>query len=365
VPNTAKFGTDSGEWMNHSSEWTVHSPEWLIHSPEPLIHSPESLDDSPEWTSDSGEWSVHSPERTSGPEEWTVHCEEATGDSRAQLAHPREAGGEVRSRNSPLETAREGPRPTGRCPMSDEAAFLTALKANPADDLTRLVYADWLDEHGEPQKAHYLRAVVDLTQLQGGKPEYNDAAGRLYTSCGVTDAGWRREAGARFDVVLTWYEPAHKIYTIKIIREQTGFGLAEAKALSQSIPIALFSWLPFELALPRLLAFSWRGSHSPRFPIDATIRPTPWPDSAPGTVFDVFLYEYHPEPHLAVHGLALLLGVTTNEVRERLKNLPLVLATGIRPTAVADFVRRAKMACNFSRPLPADAIRVVPRSLTT
>ena len=31
------------------------------------------------------------------------------------------------------------------------------MKANPADDTARLVYADWLDEHGEPAKTEYLR----------------------------------------------------------------------------------------------------------------------------------------------------------------------------------------------------------------
>ncbi|VTS05823.1 TIGR02996 domain-containing protein [Gemmata obscuriglobus] len=36
--------------------------------------------------------------------------------------------------------------------MSDEAAFLEALKTNPADDTVRLVYADWLDEHNAPEK---------------------------------------------------------------------------------------------------------------------------------------------------------------------------------------------------------------------
>src|SRR5687768_10542598 len=114
--------------------------------------------------------------------------------------------------------------------MSDEAAFLDALKVNPADDTTRLVYADWLDEQNESAKGQYLRAVVDLTQLAGGTVEYNDAAGRLYTACLQTDPLWRRAAGGRFDVILERYDSAYKIHAIKIIREQTGFGLAEAKA---------------------------------------------------------------------------------------------------------------------------------------
>jgi uncharacterized protein (TIGR02996 family) len=34
--------------------------------------------------------------------------------------------------------------------MSDEAAFLNAILANPEDDAPRLVYADWLEERGDP-----------------------------------------------------------------------------------------------------------------------------------------------------------------------------------------------------------------------
>jgi uncharacterized protein (TIGR02996 family) len=34
--------------------------------------------------------------------------------------------------------------------MVDEIAFLAAIRANPSDDTTRLVSADWLDEQGRP-----------------------------------------------------------------------------------------------------------------------------------------------------------------------------------------------------------------------
>jgi uncharacterized protein (TIGR02996 family) len=45
-------------------------------------------------------------------------------------------------------------------PVSDESAFLAAISASPGDDLPRLVYADWLDERGDPRAA-YLRAEVE------------------------------------------------------------------------------------------------------------------------------------------------------------------------------------------------------------
>src|SRR5262245_41301692 len=44
--------------------------------------------------------------------------------------------------------------------MSDEAAFLRAIQAAPTDATAKLVYADWLDEHGEPERAEYLRVLA-------------------------------------------------------------------------------------------------------------------------------------------------------------------------------------------------------------
>jgi uncharacterized protein (TIGR02996 family) len=44
--------------------------------------------------------------------------------------------------------------------MSDEAALLAAIRAKPRDDAPRLVYADWLDEHGYESRAAYIRAMV-------------------------------------------------------------------------------------------------------------------------------------------------------------------------------------------------------------
>jgi uncharacterized protein (TIGR02996 family) len=256
--------------------------------------------------------------------------------------------------------------------MSDEEAFLAVLKANPADETARLVYADWLDESGAAPKAQYLRAVVELTQLPGGSAEYTDAAGRLYTACVQIDLYWRRAAGARFDVVIEGFG-SDKILLIKIIRELTGFGLAEAKAMAESVPTPLFSWLPFEEALPRLLAFNVRSFHGDSRPFAASIRPTAWPDSAAqGAVFDVVLTAHHINTgldhywgHYAVNGVAALLGVTSDEAHDRLNNLPLTLAAGLQPAAVADFVRRLKLMFNVGTALPPGAIRVVPRIPTS
>jgi uncharacterized protein (TIGR02996 family) len=43
--------------------------------------------------------------------------------------------------------------------VDEEKAFLATLRASPADDTTRLVYADWLDERGD-RRSEFLRAAV-------------------------------------------------------------------------------------------------------------------------------------------------------------------------------------------------------------
>jgi uncharacterized protein (TIGR02996 family) len=48
--------------------------------------------------------------------------------------------------------------------MNDEAGFRLALEDDPADDATRLAYADWLEERGDT-RAEYLRLEHQLSQI--------------------------------------------------------------------------------------------------------------------------------------------------------------------------------------------------------
>jgi uncharacterized protein (TIGR02996 family) len=57
--------------------------------------------------------------------------------------------------------------------------FLAAIRAAPADDLPRLVFADWLDEHGDPDRAEFIRVQCELAKH-----------GRLGA---WTDVGWRAD----------------------------------------------------------------------------------------------------------------------------------------------------------------------------
>jgi len=44
--------------------------------------------------------------------------------------------------------------------VSEHDALLATIAMNPDEDASRLVYADWLDEHGDPERAEFIRAQI-------------------------------------------------------------------------------------------------------------------------------------------------------------------------------------------------------------
>ena len=55
--------------------------------------------------------------------------------------------------------------------MSERDALTAAVLADPDDDLPRLVFADWLDERGEPAHARFIRAQIALAALSEWDPQ--------------------------------------------------------------------------------------------------------------------------------------------------------------------------------------------------
>jgi uncharacterized protein (TIGR02996 family) len=58
------------------------------------------------------------------------------------------------------------------------AAFLAAIADRPDDDLPRLVYADYLDETGQPERAEFIRVQVELAKLSENDPRRPGLAAR-------------------------------------------------------------------------------------------------------------------------------------------------------------------------------------------
>jgi uncharacterized protein (TIGR02996 family) len=46
--------------------------------------------------------------------------------------------------------------------MTEEDAFLHAIREQPDDDTVRLVYADWLAENGQPDRGEFIRVQIEL-----------------------------------------------------------------------------------------------------------------------------------------------------------------------------------------------------------
>ena len=84
--------------------------------------------------------------------------------------------------------------------MSDEAAFLAAIRAAPDDDTTRLVYADWLDESGRVEAA-YLRAERELAALPLGNLQWHKGFARLRQAAAGLPPEWCQAASR--------YPPSH------------------------------------------------------------------------------------------------------------------------------------------------------------
>jgi uncharacterized protein (TIGR02996 family) len=59
----------------------------------------------------------------------------------------------------------------GGAPASTEAGFLRAILAEPDDDAHRLVYADWLDENGQPERAEFIRLQIERARLPRNDPK--------------------------------------------------------------------------------------------------------------------------------------------------------------------------------------------------
>src|SRR5689334_19593556 len=73
--------------------------------------------------------------------------------------------------------------------MSDEAAFLTAIRATPTDDTARLVCADWLDEQGRVGGA-YLRAECELAAVGEDDPRRTALRTALRAAEAGVDPAW-------------------------------------------------------------------------------------------------------------------------------------------------------------------------------
>src|SRR5262245_17379608 len=77
-----------------------------------------------------------------------------------------------------------------------DAAFVKAILANPDDEATRLVYADWLDDRGD-LRGEYRRLDAGLMKLAPMTKEYRAQRDRLLALRATIDSKWARSINYR------------------------------------------------------------------------------------------------------------------------------------------------------------------------
>jgi uncharacterized protein (TIGR02996 family) len=82
-----------------------------------------------------------------------------------------------------------------------EAAFVADIAAHPDDDAPRLIFADWLDDHGQPERAQFIRAQCkfDPDRDRLDDPEINtlrDRIEQLRQPYEVAESEWLVQLGS-------------------------------------------------------------------------------------------------------------------------------------------------------------------------
>jgi uncharacterized protein (TIGR02996 family) len=74
--------------------------------------------------------------------------------------------------------------------MSDEEALFAAILAHPDEDTPRLVYADWLQEHGDEPRADFIRLQIERERLTPADPQFPTVLRRERTLFAHHKARW-------------------------------------------------------------------------------------------------------------------------------------------------------------------------------
>lgn len=83
---------------------------------------------------------------------------------------------------------------------ADQLALLRNIRANPNDDLARLVYADWVEERGDPAMAELIRVHVERERAEPNSPRYFDLITHTAMLLAQHRDRWTAELSQRFGV---------------------------------------------------------------------------------------------------------------------------------------------------------------------
>src|SRR5688500_15526834 len=98
--------------------------------------------------------------------------------------------------------------------MTEGDSVYRAVLDNPEDDAPRLVYADWLDEHGRPERAEFIRVQCAMDRVPAGTGRWRP----LFDRAQQIERQWR----------AVWTGPAQE----RVLEARLGRGFVDAVRLT-------------------------------------------------------------------------------------------------------------------------------------
>lgn len=141
----------------------------------------------------------------------------------------------------------------------EELGFLQALYADSSDHVARLVYADWLEEQGEPAHA-FLRAEHRLLEMAHQARIPSELLAELSGLQQSTSLAWQAIVGGRWRLRLQDYRQQYRVRTIIETRKVHQQGLRVARDLVDSAPVDLRCGLTYEWGQRLQLPFEGRAA---------------------------------------------------------------------------------------------------------
>lgn len=134
---------------------------------------------------------------------------------------------------------------------ADRAAFLQTILENPDDDTARLIFADWLEEQGESERATLIRVQCELARLPADNPRHPQYADWKATEHALLQAHAKTWAAPLAGLVGGW--EFQRGFIDVVTMPATAF-LAQGEVLFQLAPVTHVRFLEGAQVLPELAA---------------------------------------------------------------------------------------------------------------
>jgi uncharacterized protein (TIGR02996 family) len=143
--------------------------------------------------------------------------------------------------------------------MTHQDAFLADILAHPDDDAPRLVYADWLDDHGDEPRAEFIRLQCRLATLAPHEAAWADLDLRARDLLAAHRRAWLPP-----DLVLQAADGTFRRGFVEDIDIEVGPFLQHGDALLRAAPLRHVRFLP--PADPSVVTELVRSPHLGRLP---------------------------------------------------------------------------------------------------